>query len=73
METMVQKKKEIQKTVRENLKQLMEVHGLTVSNFCNFIENKNEPVLSRSNFTKFMNEKVNEGNLAFLVYCTVDI
>ena len=69
METMKQKEKEILIIVRENLKQLMEIHGLNVSNFCNYIKEKDEDSLDRSTFIKFMNGDVKKANLAFLKSC----
>lgn len=69
MDAMKQKEKEILITVRENLNQLMKIHGLNVSNFCDYIEKKNEPSLSRSTFDRFMNGHVDKANLAFLKSC----
>ena len=66
----LQKEQEIYQIVRENLRQLMKIHNLTVSNFCNFIKGNAEDTLDRSTFSKFMNEVVTKPNIAFLVACS---
>lgn len=65
-----QEEKKILVTIRENIRQLMKMHGLTVSNFCKYIENKKELSIDRSTFSKFMNREGSKPNLAFLVSCS---
>lgn len=65
-----QKEREIYQIVRENLRQLMKIHKLTVSNFCNFIKDNAEDTLDRTTFTKYMNGGVAKPNIAFLVACS---
>lgn len=60
----------IVENVRQNLRQLMEAHGLKISNFCKYIENNKEISWDRSTFTKFMSNSVQSVNLAFLVSCS---
>lgn len=65
-----QEEQKIIDIVRENLQKLADAHDLSVSNFCNFIDDKKEPSLDRSTFTKFMNKSNNRINIAFLVSCS---
>lgn len=65
-----QKERKIIETVRENLRQLMKIHELTVSNFCNYIKSKEECTLDRTTFTRFMEGGVTKPNIAFLVSCS---
>lgn len=70
MYTIKQKEHEITNIVRKNIQMLMDEHGLTLSNFCKYIENQNKPSIHRTTFSKFMNEDVHNINLAFLVSCS---
>lgn len=66
---MVKNDKEITETIRENIKFLMNIYGLKISNFCNYLESNGEKALDRTTFLKFMGGQVARPNIAFLVSC----
>ena len=66
----LQRERDIITNVRNNLNQLMKMHGLTVSNFCDYIKGKQETSLDRTTFTRFMNGTTQKVNIAFLISCS---
>ena len=70
MVDILEEQKNLTKIIRNNLEQLMQVHELKVSNFCNYISNRGEISLERTTFLKFMNNEDSRPNLAFLVSCS---
>lgn len=70
MANISQEQRNLSDTIRKNLRKIMKVHGLKVSNFCDYISNENEASMDRTNFTKYMNGQIISPNLAFLVSCS---
>lgn len=60
----------INSTICNNLKKLLEIHGLTVSNICKHIEESKELSVHRTTFNRFMNDPGNSNlPIVFLVSC----
>ncbi len=57
MDEIKKAEEEITKTIRKNIRLLMQRHGLVLSRFCEFLENSGEKSFHRSTFTRFMNGK----------------
>ena len=70
MVKILEEQKNLTEIIRSNLEQLMHVHELNISNFCNYISSRGEISLTRTTFLKFMTGQVNKPNLAFLVSCS---
>lgn len=60
----------INSTIRNNLEQLIEIHGLTISSVCKNIAESRALSVHRTTFTRFMNDPdSNNLPIAFLVAC----
>lgn len=70
MDKIKQAEAEINQIVRKNLQTLIETHEITIAAFCDYIKNKNEPYVNRTTLKRFIDGKITNINIAFLVSCS---